>query len=100
MIGNEHEEHEGVDVGAPPRDASTQRALFSYLTADAADEYLAIMRLFSGTLLADLSAAEVATQVADLGLVLDPDTVESRCRQLVDWGNLVRSVRETRVPTV
>src|SRR2546427_704533 len=30
----------------------------------------------------------------------DPDTVERRCRQLVDWGNLVRSVREARVPSV
>jgi uncharacterized protein (TIGR02677 family) len=100
MIGYEHRENEGVRTVAASRDASAQRALFSYLTADAADEYLAIMRLFTGTLLADLSAAEVAGQLADQGLVLDPDTVESRCRQLVDWGNLVRSVRETRVPTV
>jgi uncharacterized protein (TIGR02677 family) len=81
-------------------DTSTQRALFSYLTADATEEYLAIMRLFAGTLLADLSAAEVAAQLGERGLTLDADTVETRCRQLVDWGNLVRSVRETRVPTV
>jgi uncharacterized protein (TIGR02677 family) len=81
-------------------DTSSQRALFSYLTSDIADEYIAIMRLFTGTLLTDLSAAEVTTQLAERGLALDPDTVEARCRQLVDWGNLVRSVRETRVPTV
>jgi uncharacterized protein (TIGR02677 family) len=81
-------------------DTSAQRALFSYLTADVADEYLAIMRLFTGTLLADLSAGEVAAQLVDRGLSLDQDTVESRCQQLVVWGNLVRSVRETRVPTV
>jgi len=74
--------------------------LFSYLTADAADDYLAIMRLFTGTLLTDLSAEEVAKQLAERELPLDLDTVESRCRQLVEWGNLVRSVRETRVPTV
>jgi uncharacterized protein (TIGR02677 family) len=82
------------------RDTSSQRALFSYLTADAANDYLAIMRLFTGTLLTDLSAEEVATQLAERDLPLDPDTAESRCRQLVEWGNLVRSVRETRVPTV
>ncbi|GAA3212423.1 DUF2397 domain-containing protein [Dactylosporangium siamense] len=80
--------------------APDHRALFSYLTADAADDYIAIMRLFAGTLLADLSAEEVGSQLTERGVVLDPDTVESRCRQLVDWGNLVRSVRETRVPTV
>jgi uncharacterized protein (TIGR02677 family) len=87
-------------AGAATPDTSAQRALFSYLTADVAEEYLAIMRLFTGTLLADLSAAEVAAQLAGHGLVLDPDTVEDRCQKLVYWGNLVRSVRETRVPTV
>jgi uncharacterized protein (TIGR02677 family) len=81
-------------------DTSAQRALFSYLTADSAGDYLAIMRLFTGTLLADLSATEVAAQLAERGVVLDPDAVEERCRQLVDWGNLVRSVRDTRVPTI
>ncbi len=90
----------GPEPSVSAQDTSAQRALFSYLTADAADEYLAIMRLFTGTLLADLSAAEVAAQLGERGLSLDPDTVETRCRQLVDWGNLVRSVRETRVPTV
>lgn len=54
---------------------------FSYLTADVADEYLAIMRLFTATLLADLSATEVTAQLADRGLALDADTAESRCRQ-------------------
>ncbi|BCY13426.1 DUF2397 domain-containing protein [Actinoplanes sp. L3-i22] len=81
-------------------DTSAHRKLFSYLTADAADDYIAIMRLFSGTLLNDLSAAEVAAQLADRGVALDPDQAEDRCKQLVAWGNLVRSVRETRVPTV
>lgn len=81
-------------------DKTAHRALFSYLTADAADDYIEIMRLFTATLLADLSASEVAEQLLRQSTALDSDTVESRCRQLVDWGNLVRSVRETRVPTV
>src|SRR6266542_455065 len=90
----------GPEPSVSAQDTSAQRALFSYLTADAADDYLSIMRLFTGTLLTDLSAEEVAKQLAERELPLDPDTVESRCRQLVEWGNLVRSVRETRVPTV
>ena len=88
---------------AAARDTLSQRDLYRYLTVDSAEvaqEYLAIMGLFTGTLLADLSAAEVAAQLAERGQIADLDTVESRCKQLVDWGNLVRSVRETRVPTV
>lgn len=64
--------------------------------------YLAIMRLFTSTLLADLSAGEVATALAAAerdGLV-DPgesaiDVVLPRLRQLVEWGNLVLGRRET-----
>ncbi|NJC73018.1 DUF2397 domain-containing protein [Planosporangium thailandense] len=100
MTDEEDEGTHGLAADVTVRDTSSQRALFSYLTADVADEYIAIMRLFTSTLLADLSAAEVAAQLAERGLTLDPDTVENRCQQLVDWGNLVRSVRETRVPTV
>jgi len=88
------------DLTEVAHDTSSHRRLFSYLTADAADEYIAIMRLFTGTLLTDLSAAEVAAQLRDRGLDIDPDVAEDRCKQLVLWGNLVRSVRETRVPTV
>jgi uncharacterized protein (TIGR02677 family) len=75
--------------------------LYRYATAEKyAAEYLAIMRLFSSTILADLSAAEVAAQLATSGMVLSVDEVESRCRQLEIWGNLVRSVRDARVATV
>jgi hypothetical protein len=90
----------GATGGFGATDTSAQRALFTYLTVDAAEEYLAIMRLFTGTLLADLSASEVAAQLTAHGLNLDTDLTEARCRQLVEWGNLVRSMRDTRVPTV
>lgn len=53
MTGEEHELTRGPATDAAARDTASQRALFSYLTADVADEYLAIMRLFTGTLLAD-----------------------------------------------
>lgn len=81
-------------------DDSARLDLYRYATADNAAEYLAIMRLFASTLLADLSAAEVTSHLAASGLALDPDDVEARCRQLETWGNLGRSVRDARVATV
>jgi uncharacterized protein (TIGR02677 family) len=102
MAGDDEERPRDV-TATVGRETTGQRDLFRYLTVDSPDvaqEYLVIMRLFTSTLLADLSASEVATQLAGMGLIVDLDAVESRCRQLVDWGNLVRSVRETRVPTV
>ena len=81
-------------------DVSNRLDLFRYATADNFDEYIAIMRLFTETLLTDLSAGEVTSALAERGLTLDPDTVEERCRALERWGNLVRSVRDARVATV
>jgi uncharacterized protein (TIGR02677 family) len=81
-------------------EAEQRRAVFSYLTAGAFDDYVAVMDLFTSTLLADLSAAEVSTQLAELGIDMPAELAEERCQQLVTWGNLVRSVRENRVPTI
>lgn len=91
---------------APPPeqgDQAQQRlALFTYLQAPEHRTYLAIMRLFTSTLLADLSASEVAAALAVAereGTVTpgesDVDTVIDRLRQLVRWGNLVVGRRET-----
>jgi uncharacterized protein (TIGR02677 family) len=84
---------------SPPVDGS-RHGLFRYLTADETADYLAIMDLFSATLLTDLSAAEVTTQLAEHGLTIDRDVVEARCKQLVAWGNLVPSLRDAKVSTV
>jgi uncharacterized protein (TIGR02677 family) len=78
----------------------SRRDLFRYLTAEESADYLAIMDLFSATLLTDLSAGEVAGQLAGRGVNLSRDTAESRCRQLAVWGNLVPSIRDARVATV
>jgi len=86
-------------VGTPLADRS-RHGLFRYLTADESADYLAIMDLFSATLLTDLSAAEVAAELAERGLAVDRDIAETRCRQLVAWGNLVPSLRDARVSTV
>ncbi|MFI1415648.1 DUF2397 domain-containing protein [Streptomyces sp. NPDC020707] len=83
------------------REAAEERtSLFRYLTAEHCADYLAIMRLFSSTLLADLSAAEVSGLLREEGRDLDADATEERCRTLVRWGNLIRSLRDARVPTV
>jgi uncharacterized protein (TIGR02677 family) len=85
---------------ASPPTVDGRRDLFRYLTADEAADYLAIMDLFSATLLTDLSAADVAAQLTERGRGLSRDTAEARCRQLADWGNLVPSIRDARVSTV
>ncbi|MFB9570233.1 TIGR02677 family protein [Saccharopolyspora hordei] len=76
--------------------------LFAYLQAPEHRTYLAIMRLFTSTLLADLSAGEVAAALAAAereGRVApgesDVDTVIDRLKRLVKWGNLVVGRRET-----
>ena len=79
---------------------SARRDLFRYVTSELAVEYLAIMRLFGSTLLTELSAAEVREHLATTGLDLTLDEAEARCRQLEQWGNLVRSVRDAHVTTV
>ncbi len=78
----------------------TRSDLFRYLTAEESGEYLAILDLFTATLLADLSAGEVAEQLAAREIPINRDTAEARCRQLVAWGNLVPSIRDARVSTV
>src|SRR5262249_45077535 len=57
------------DVGTPLADRS-RHSLFRYLTADESADYVAIMDLFSATLLTDLSAADVAAELAKRGLTM------------------------------
>jgi uncharacterized protein (TIGR02677 family) len=79
---------------------NSRRDLFRYLTADESADYIAIMDLFSATLLTDLSATEVSAQLGEQAITLDRDTAEARCRQLVHWGNLLPSIRDAKVATV
>jgi uncharacterized protein (TIGR02677 family) len=77
--------------------------LYRYAAADDPTiraQYIEIMRLFSETLLTDLSAAEVTDLLAQRSVAISAEDVETRCRQLEAWGNLVRSVRDARVATV
>jgi uncharacterized protein (TIGR02677 family) len=90
---------EGSGIESPPVDSARQ-GLFRYLTADEAADYVAIMDLFAATLLTDLSAAEVSTQLSERGVSVGRDVAEARCRQLAAWGNLMPSLRDAKVSTV
>lgn len=58
----------------PEPDARQERRdLYRYVTADNAEEYIAIMRLFSSTLLADLSAGEAQTALERSGVVISAE---------------------------
>ena len=90
-----------IDAGTTQAEADPapeRRDLYRYVTADNAEEYIAIMRLFSSTLLADLSAGEAQSALERFGAQISVDDPESRCRQLEQWGNLVRSVRDAAPP--
>jgi uncharacterized protein (TIGR02677 family) len=86
-------------VGAGPTD---RLGLYAYLQArEHMRTYLAIMRLFTATLLADLSAGDVAAALASAereGTVERGESrienVITRLKQLVEWGNLVQGRRE------
>lgn len=76
------------------------RGLFRYLVADESDDYVAVMNYFTDILLTDATAADIAAALTTGGHRLDRDVAENRCRQLVAWGNLGESGRDTRVGAV
>ncbi|MGI5118244.1 DUF2397 domain-containing protein [Marinactinospora thermotolerans] len=85
----------------PPAGDLSRLRLYAYLSAPERRTYLAIMRLFTSTLLADLGAGEVAAALveAERRGEIDPgeaapDTVVDRLEQLARWGNLLPGRRE------
>ena len=75
-----------------------------YAVNDEAEQYIAVMRVFTdGTagLLSDLSAREVADRLgSDHGVELEADVVDARLSYLVQAGNLARSPRETEAKSI
>ncbi|PZS26488.1 MAG: TIGR02677 family protein [Pseudonocardiales bacterium] len=75
-----------------------------YAVNDEAEQYIAIMRVFTeGTagLLSDLSAREVVERLSsEHRLELDVDLVDTRLSYLVQSGNLTRSPRETEARSI
>ncbi|MDT0300973.1 DUF2397 domain-containing protein [Streptomonospora wellingtoniae] len=81
--------------------AADRLRLYGYLTAPERRTYLAVMRLFTSTLMADLGAGEVAAALAGAERRGEIDAGESRLEVVVDrleqlarWGNLVPGRRE------
>ncbi len=70
--------------------------LYAYATARESGDYVAIMRLFTGSLLAEWSARDVAER----GIDLPPEALEQRLRYLQENGNLLTSPREVRVTSI
>lgn len=89
--------------GEPMADPDNRRRLqlWAYLTTPLADEYIRIMRLLAGDVLApELTAAEIRDALTLDGVVLTEDDVEDRCRYLAGCGNINRSPRRSKVATI
>ncbi|MBT2905183.1 TIGR02677 family protein [Streptomyces sp. McG8] len=76
---------------------------YTYLSAPERLEHLAIMRVFCGTLLADLAVSDVLAKLRQAGgpaAGLDADTLTVRLEQLVKWGNLLRSSHTVKASSI
>jgi uncharacterized protein (TIGR02677 family) len=76
---------------------------YAYLTVpDPATraQYIAIMRVFTGTLMSDLSAHDIAERLAAVGTELPVDVVAQRLDSLRDWGDLLTSSRPVRATSI
>ncbi|OLT27895.1 TIGR02677 family protein [Actinomadura sp. CNU-125] len=69
---------------------------YSYLSVPERLEYVAIMRVFCGTLLADLAVPDVLAKLDGV----DADTLTGRLEQLVKWGNLLRSSHTVKASSI
>ncbi|MGW7041778.1 TIGR02677 family protein [Streptomyces avermitilis] len=100
MEGNEGNQVRGEEAGA---EAWQRLSAYSYLSAPERLEYVAVMRVFCGTLLADLSVPDLLAKLAEKGgpgAALDADTLTRRLEELVRWGNLLRSTHTVRAMSI
>ncbi|GHE07288.1 TIGR02677 family protein [Streptomyces alanosinicus] len=76
---------------------------YVYLSAPERLEHVAIMRVFCGTLLADLAVPDIMAklrQSSGSAAGLDADTLTVRLEQLVNWGNLLRSSHTVKASSI
>ncbi|MGG2464627.1 TIGR02677 family protein [Streptomyces sp. RGM 3693] len=90
---------------AQDTDEEARRRLnvYTYLSAPERLEHIAIMRVFCGTLLADLAVPDIMAKLrqADGSAAgLDADTLTVRLEQLVQWGNLLRSSHTVKASSI
>ncbi|MCZ2527766.1 TIGR02677 family protein [Streptomyces sp. NPDC059506] len=86
----------GQNAAAQDVHSETRRRLdaYTYLSAPERLEHIAVMRVFCGTLLADMAVPDVLAKLRQAGgpaAGLDADVLTARLEQLVRWGNLLRS---------
>jgi uncharacterized protein (TIGR02677 family) len=87
-----------ADDGGQLASSSLDRlSAYTYLTVPDRETYLAIMRVFATTLLADLSAHDVAER---LGGALPADSVAAKLDSLKNWGNLLPSSRPVKASSI
>jgi uncharacterized protein (TIGR02677 family) len=82
------------EASAPDLDRLTA---YTYLTVPDRRTYLAIMRIFTGTLLADLSAHDVADRLPGS---LPADAIAGKLENLKTWGNLLPSSRPVKASSI
>ncbi|MFA7765848.1 TIGR02677 family protein [Streptomyces sp. NRRL S-448] len=86
------------------RDDTWQRLnAYAYLSAPERLEYVAVMRVFCGTLLADLAVPDVLTKLAESAgpaVTLDAETLTARLERLVHWGALLRSSHSVKASSI
>ena len=85
------------DVGQLASSRLDRLSAYTYLTVPDRETYLAIMRVFATTLLADLSAHDVAERLAG---ALSADAVAAKLDSLKNWGNLLASSRPVKASSI
>lgn len=98
--GKEREAPSGAEAGA---EAWQRLSAYAYLSAPERLEYVAVMRVFCGTLLADLAVPDLLAKLAESGgpgAALDAETLTRRLEELVRWGNLLRSTHTVKATSI
>ncbi len=94
----------GNAPSAPDADETRRRLdAYAYLSVPERLEYLAIMRVFCGTLLADLAVPDVMAKLREGGgpaSGLDAGPLTARLEQLVKWGNLPRGSHTVKASSI
>ncbi|GAA1926967.1 hypothetical protein GCM10009716_38810 [Streptomyces sodiiphilus] len=93
----------GASPDAGDDEARRRLDAYTYLSAPERLEHVAIMRVFCGTLLADLAVPDLMAKLREAGgpgAGLDADTLTARLEKLVQWGNLLRSSHTVKASSI
>ncbi|WP_244942133.1 DUF2397 family protein [Streptomyces coelicoflavus] len=94
---------EGALAGETGAEAWQRLSAYAYLSAPERVEYVAVMRVFCGTILADLAIPDLLAKLSERGgpgAALDAETLARRLEELVRWGNLLRSTHTVKATSI